>query len=436
MMNTVTFHSENKKAHSMAQRLLSSVSWLGCVAMLFALMCAGSAKAQLSGKGAITGTVTDKSGAVIPGAEIAATNGATNFTVTTKTGAAGNYTFANLDPGIYTVTITAQGFAKLAQQNIHVNAMESQAYDPVLTVSSTNEVITVTAEPPQLETSNATLGTTMEQETYAELPIEMGAYGSPDQRRATDFVYLMPGVQGNETNGNATTNTGVVNGSGSRGAVSNVYIDGVPFVRAGGNGDPRYVWTAISVDAVDQFQLQTSGYSAIYEGQGVMNYSIKQGGTKYHAAVYEFFRNTALDTWGFFKVFKAGSTTQLVKPVEHSNEYGINLGGPLIPFGGLKDKLYFAIRAATRRRCACRLTKRRREISVRTESISSTRAQKRRVLRRTQPVWASLAGISTLATWFHQASFLPWRLSCNPCYRVSQVRRLATTIRPRTIPAL
>ncbi len=79
-----------------------------------------------------------------------------------------------------------------------------------------------------------------------------------DQRRATDFVYLMPGVQGNETNGNATTNTGVVNGSGSRGAASDVYVDGIPFVRAGGNGDPRYVWTAISVDAVDQFQVQTS----------------------------------------------------------------------------------------------------------------------------------------------------------------------------------
>ncbi len=119
-----------------------------------------------------------------------------------------------------------------------------------------------------------------------------------DQRRATDFAYLMPGVQGNETNGNATTNTGVVNGSGSRGAVSDVYVDGIPFVRAGGNGDPRYVWTAISVDAVDQFQVQTIGYSAIYEGQGVMNYSIKHGGNQYHGSVYEFFRNTALDTWG------------------------------------------------------------------------------------------------------------------------------------------
>ena len=156
---------------------------------------------------------------------------------------------------------------------------------------------------------------------------------SADQRRATDFVYLMPGVQGNETNGNATTNTGVVNGSGSRGAVSDVYIDGIPFVRAGGNGDPRYVWTAISVDAVDQFQVQTSGYSAVYEGQGVMNYSVKQGGSQQHGSVYEFFRNTALDTWGFFARLHNPATGLPVKPVEHNNEYGINLGGPLIPFG-------------------------------------------------------------------------------------------------------
>ena len=120
-----------------------------------------------------------------------------------------------------------------------------------------------------------------------------------------------------------------------------MYIDGLPFVRAGGNGDPRYVWTAISVDAVDQFQVQTSGYSAIYEGQGVMNYSVKRGGIQQHGSVYEFFRNTALDTWGFLARLKAGSTAKLLKPVEHSNEYGINLGGPLIPFGCLKDKLFY-----------------------------------------------------------------------------------------------
>jgi hypothetical protein len=336
------FSVNEQNRRSASGKFAGLLTVFGCITAICVLaMCAGAAMAQLSGKGAIKGTVTDKTGAVIPDATIIATNGGSGISTTTKSTATGDYNFSDLDPGIYTVTITAKGFEKLKQENIHVNAMEAQSFNPSLTVGGADVEVTVSAEPPQIETSNATLGATMEQATYAELPIEMGAYGSPDQRRATDFVYLMPGVQGNETNGNATTNTGVVNGSGSRGAVSDVYIDGIPFVRAGGNGDPRFVWTAISVDAVDQFQLQTSGYSAIYEGQGVMNYSIKQGGQMYHAAVYEFFRNTALDTWGFFKVFAPGSTTRLIKPIEHSNEYGINLGGPLIPINGLRDKLYF-----------------------------------------------------------------------------------------------
>ena len=142
----------------------------------------------------------------------------------------------------------------------------------------------------------------------------------------------MPGVQGNETNGNATTNTGVVNGSGSKGAVSAVYIDGVPFVRAGGNGDPRYVWTAISVDAVDQFQLQTNGYSAIYEGQGVTNYD--QAGRvqvpRLGLRVLPQYRSGYL---GLFRKSPVPGTTTAVKPTEHSNEYGINVSGPLVPFG-------------------------------------------------------------------------------------------------------
>ena len=217
-----------------------------------------------------------------------------------RTSSSGDFDLSPLNPDIYRVTVTAKGFQTLTQENVHVNALEVSDLKLALTVGSESQSIDVSAAPPQLETSNATLGATMEKEMYSALPIEMGAYGQPDQRRATDFAFLMPGVQGNNTNGNATTNTGIVNGSGSRGAASAVYIDGIPFVRAGGNGDPRFVWTAISVDAVDQFQVQTTGYSAIYEGQGIQNYTIKQGGNKYHGAVYEFFRNTALDTWGFF----------------------------------------------------------------------------------------------------------------------------------------
>jgi hypothetical protein len=101
------------------------------------------------------------------------------------------------------------------------------------------------------------------------------------------------------------------------------------------------VWTAISVDAIDQFQVQTSGYSAMYEGQGVQNYTVKQGGKTYHGSVYEFARNTVLDTWGFFGPVNLNPITGAPqKPIENSNEYGINLSGPLVPSGTWRSKLF------------------------------------------------------------------------------------------------
>lgn len=303
-----------------------------------ASVSAVSAQAQLAGKGAVQGTVTDATGAVVPGAAVVVTSDSTGISVTTKSTSSGDYNIPTLDPGTYTVTITASGFQKLVQKEVHVNALESQTFDPKLTVGGEDQVITVDSAPPQLETTNATLSTTLEQELYSELPIEMNAYGQADQRRATDFVFLTPGVNANNTTGNPTTNTGVVNGSGSRGGVSAVYIDGVPFVRAGGNGDPRFVWTALSVDAIDQLQVQTVGASAIYEGQGIQNYSVKTGGNRYHGRIYEFFRNTALDSYGFFPTIDPISGARK-KPIEHSNEYGINLSGPLLPW--MRDKLFF-----------------------------------------------------------------------------------------------
>ena len=278
---------------------------------------------------------------MIPNAVVTATSTTTGTKFSRTTSSSGEFDLSPLNNDIYTVTVTAKGFQSLTQENVHVNALEVADLKLILTVGAETQTITVSTAPPQLETSNATLGATMENDLYSALPIEMGAYGNPDQRRATDFAFLMPGVQGNNTNGNATTNTGIVNGSGSRGAVSAVYVDGLPFVRAGGNGDPRYVWTAISVDAVDQFKVQTSGYSAIYEGQGIQNYTVKAGGNKYHGSVYEFFRNTALDTWGFFGPVPNPATGVPVKPVEHSNEYGINLSGPLIPIGSWREKVFF-----------------------------------------------------------------------------------------------
>jgi len=311
------------------------------ILLVIAGLAGGVAQAQLAGKGEIKGTVKDPTGAVVANATVTATEVSTGVSNARPTNSSGIYDISPLDAGVYVVTVTATGFEKLTQTDVHVDALEIADYDPVLTVGASTETVTVTAAPPALETGNAVLGATMEQSMYSALPIQMGAAGTPDQRRATDFAVLMPGVQGNETNGNLTTNTGVVNGSGSRGAASAVYVNGLPFTSVAGEGDTRYVWTAISVDAVDQFQVQTSGYSAIYEGQGVQNYTVKAGGSKFHGSAYDFFRNTALDTWGFFapaatvKNPITGIVSPAQKPTEHMNEFGATASGPI-----LKDKLF------------------------------------------------------------------------------------------------
>ena len=101
-----------------------------------------------------------------------------------------------------------------------------------------------------------------------------------------------------------------------------------------GEGDPRFVWTSMAVDAINQFQVQTVGYSAIYEGQGVQNYIVKSGTNQVHGALYDYFRDTGLDTWGFQKANNP-LTGLPQKPSEHQHEYGLFLGLPII-----KNKLF------------------------------------------------------------------------------------------------
>jgi Carboxypeptidase regulatory-like domain len=303
----------------------------------FVLLVGASASAQLSGKGEIVGTVTDPSGAVVASATVVAESTTRGTRLTSKTTSAGDYTLSPLDADTYAVTVTAPGFKATTQANVVVNALEIATVNIGLTLGTENQNVTVTEASEQLQTSNATLGATMTQETYSELPIAMGAGGQPDQRRASDYVLLMPGVQNNETNNNLTDNTGPIDGSGSKGGASSVYIEGIPFFNVSQEGDNRFIWSAISVDAVNELQVQTSGYPAIYEGQGVQNFDLKRGTNAIHASLYEYFRNTALDTWGFYAPGLINPATGVAtKPAEHMNEYGIVLGGPII-----KKKLFF-----------------------------------------------------------------------------------------------
>lgn len=287
--------------------------------------------AQVAGDGEIDGQVTDPSGAVIPNAVVTATNTETGVQTTRKTSSGGTYSISPLQAGNYNVEVTARGFNRQLQENVQVDSLAKVAVNIKMTVGGENTTVTVTDAPAQLDTTNATLGGTIENELYSNLPLSMG--GSP--RDPTAFQYLMPGVQeGPVPTSSGGIQQGVYGGTGQTNLNEN-YLEGIPVSNIQSQGDNSPIAKAVSVDAVDQFSVQTNGASTAFGGAGVTNYTIKSGGNTFHGTVFEIVRNTALDTWGYFaKVPSANGFAK--KPAEHQNSYGGSLGGPII-----KDKLFF-----------------------------------------------------------------------------------------------
>ncbi|HEY4380706.1 MAG TPA: TonB-dependent receptor, partial [Acidobacteriaceae bacterium] len=301
----------------------------GAVLALGFFALAGSLQAQLGGSGSINGVVTDSTGAVVGGATVTAANTATNVTATQTTSNSGTYVLSPLTPGDYSVTITAKGFKTYTQEHVTVDALGQVSVKAQLSVGSSNETVTVSAAPPQLDTSDATTGFTMENEDYTQLPLQING----GVRNPTNFVYLTPGV----SHGGVAVQTGIFNGTGSVGRVDEVYIDGFPQTSIYEQGDPRYVSNMISVEAVDQFQVVTGNQGAQYQGIGLENYVIKSGANQIHGSVFEYMRTTALDTWGFFAPWTINPATgTAIKPNEHQSEYGVDLSGPI-----KKDKLFY-----------------------------------------------------------------------------------------------
>ncbi len=222
-------------------------------------------RAQTAGEGTISGTVTDSTGAAVPNAVVTATNMATNIATQRTSSSSGLFTIAPLQPGIYSLNVEAKGFRTLKQDNLAVNALGVLSVNPVLTVGETTETVEVTAAPPVLDTSTATLGLTMENQTYANLP-------APDEQcaaRSNGLWILTPGSQGG-------ARLPIIGGTGNY--LGQLYLEGIPAETISQQGDNRLVSLAVSVDAVDQFQVVTSTPPAEYSGAGAMNFTMKSGG--------------------------------------------------------------------------------------------------------------------------------------------------------------
>jgi hypothetical protein len=301
----------------------SASTFLKLLVVVFALFAPPCALAQTGGGGSIQGTITDSGGSIVRGATVIATNVATRVEFARQTNEAGLYVISPLPPGEYTVSVSATGFQTLIQEKVIVDALSAVSVNLALKVGAVTDTVTVADAPPQLNTSDARLGTTIRNELYTNLPLAMGTAvaGSgigQGPRNPGAFIFLLPGVsEGNRW--------GTINGA--QGFSKDVFIEGVPITDPIQQGEGRTISLSVSVEAVDQFQVETSGTGVEFNGQGSENYTIKSGGNQFHGSGFEYFRNTVLDARGFFPP---------IRPVEHQNEFGATIGGPI-----LKKKLFF-----------------------------------------------------------------------------------------------
>lgn len=283
--------------------------------VLSAALWAASLSAQIGGTGTIKGSVADPSGAVIAGAGVTATHIATGVESRRETTGAGLFVIAPLPAGVYKLAASAQGFRTTVQGQVVVDGLSTVELNLKLEVGATTDSVTVSAVLPELNTTDARMGQTMRNDMYTALPLSMGG-GNP--RNPASFIYLMPGVQEGGT-------FGFINGGQS--FSKDVYIEGLPITDAVRQGESRALQFAVSVESVEQFQVETSGQSVEFNGQGSENYTIKSGTNQFHGALYEYLRNTKFDARGFFSP---------TRPQQNQNQYGFTFGGPI-----MKNKLFF-----------------------------------------------------------------------------------------------
>jgi hypothetical protein len=280
---------------------------------------------QIAGTGSIQGNILDPSGAALPGATVTATNVATGVATTRTTTQSGVYTVSPLPAGVYRVEVTLTGFQTHVRENVIVDALAVVGLNITLQVGPMTQEVTVSTAPPLLDTADARLGQTIRNDVYTALPLVMNTGGPRDP---TQFMFLMPGVQSIGRWGNVM---------GGQDFTNDTYVEGLPITNSVVQGEGRNLSYGISVEAVEQFQVETSGTAVMYNGQGASNYVVKSGTNQFRGSGFEFFRHKALDTKSVFAASK---------PDDNQNEYGFTLGGPLrrnqmfffVAYDGYRDR--------------------------------------------------------------------------------------------------
>jgi hypothetical protein len=305
------------------------------VMLLAVLATAGrspAAHAQSATAGAIGGTVTDVSGARLPGTTVTITSTDTGITRTVKANASGEFTVPDLTPGTYKAVFTADGFETYQENTIAVTVGSVSNVAPKLKNGSVADKVEVSSENLQMHVQDSAISTTIDQAQIDNLPI--------NGRRWSDFARLTPGVVSN------SQGFGLLSFRGISFLLNNNTVDGADDNQAyysEARGRTRTAYT-ITPSAVQEFQVNTSNYSAQYgrSAGGVINTVTKSGGNQFHGEVFFYDRDVdlggAASPYSLITVPNAAGQYISV-PIHQTDwrkEWGGGVGGPLI-----KDKLFW-----------------------------------------------------------------------------------------------
>ena len=273
--------------------------------------------------GDILGTVRDTSQGVVVGAKVTLRNLDTNVAREENTNDQGAYSFPGLRAGHYSIQTEKQGFQASITENLELRTGDRVRNDVVLATGNVTQAITVDATAPLLETDTSERGEVVQGGQIEELPL--------NKRDYTQLVLLVPGTTYNPDQRLG----GAISVNGNRTLQNDYLLDGIDNnSHATSYRGDRVDVILPSVDAVQEFRVQSNGYSAEYghSAGAVVNVTIKNGTNQFHGTVWEFFRNDAMDAHGWTPTLGG------IKPEVRFNQYGANIGGPLV-----KDKTFFFV---------------------------------------------------------------------------------------------
>jgi len=281
--------------------------------------------------GSVSGVVRDASGAVVPAASVTITNTATDVSTRTNTNNEGLYVFPYVQPGVYDLTASASGFETVKRPGVTVSVTEHVQVSFDLKLGNVTQTVEVTGVTELLHTADATTGQIIDRRFVNDLPLL--------NRSALDLAFLAPGVvqPPNTTYANSGGPANNFNSNGSRDQTSDLTIDGVTAgqVEAGGLWiQPAYT---PSVDAVQEYKVQQTNFSAEYgfTGSTITNLITRSGTDRFHGSAYDFLRNNDLDAQTFFNNQSSVPSVHNLPHLER-NVFGGTFGGPI-----RKDKTFF-----------------------------------------------------------------------------------------------